>query len=504
MNPSFRGCPRSASRFLLCGLLALSGLGLGACSNSVGSGVAPRNLTIVSPGTVTVETNVQMYECLTSSLAAVMYFTNNSAGNFTGRVNWSSSNAGTVAVSNGDILVPGTTSTYYPAGTLVPAHTGTAIITADYYGIESQTSVTVSAPEYFLMEAIVQGSRVPLDLFNDPYKTGTSPYGNNFYLGAGTTVQLSAVASLNGVETDVTTAGIWSFQNATSGESVGATIGANTGLVTAGTGASPQLIPTITFPSCPNELTSPLQQYTMQVEPVQSVVLSPEFDRGSSGSPPTSITLYPSNEERINVIGTLNNGALQDVSASSTMTSSSSSTLVLVGNGAGTDNVLEATALSGGSNETTISATFDASGTSEFSGYMQVVSPAASFSSFYLCWTSPYVAFSPSSCSQAESVEQANAQVTAGSLTPVQYHAVGIFGYDSSDNPILQEVTRTSTWTASNATATISTTAATIGQVLGVTAGKDLISVANSAAANGGNESAQVTINPASGGQSTD
>ena len=512
MNPSFRGCLRSVFRPLLCGLLGLAGLGLGACSESVGSGVAPLNVVITSPGTTIPVTSMQMYECLVSSLGAVMYFSNGSAGNFTGRVTWSSSNSGTLEVSNGDIPIPGTTASFYPAGTLVPQHTGTAVITANYFGIVNQTTVTVSAPEYFVMQAIVQGSRVPLSLYNDPYKTGNSPYGNNFYMGSGTSVQLSAIANLNGVETDVTLDGVWGFQNAADDGTAGATVNATTGLLTAGaSGASTQLVPTITFPSCPQELTSPLNQYTMTVEPVSGVVLSPEFDPGtpaSSGTPasvPTSITLYPSTEERINTIGTLNNGALQDVSASTTLVSSTSSTLVFVGNGAGTNNVLEALALSGGVNQTTVSGTFAAAGATLLPNQLQVASPAASFSTYYICWTSPYVAFNPSSCSQTQSLSQTPAQVTAGSLTPVQYHAVGIFGFDSSGNEIVQEVTRTSTWTVGNASATISTSAATIGQVLGVTAGKDVISVANSAAINtGGNVSAQVTVNPTSGVGSTD
>lgn len=499
MNPSFRGCPRSASRFLLCGLLALTGLGLGACSNSVGSGVAPSYLVLTRPGTLSTVNSLQMYECLTTGLSALMYFSNGSVGNFTGRVKWSSSDTGVVQVSNGDIPIPGTTSDY-PNGTLVPTHTGTAIVTADYYGIVSQTAITVSAPDYFKMEAFVQGSRVPLNLYNDVYKTGNSVNGNNFYMGGGTTLQLSAIASLSGVETDVSLFGTWGWQ----GPVTGATINPTTGVITAsvpGATNSTGMIPTITFPSCPNELTSPLNQYTLTVTPVQSITLSPEYAPGTASSPTTQLSVYVGNLERVNVFATLDDGYMQDVTAQSTLSANNSTNMVFSSNGTGINNTLDAVT----SGNASLSATFSAGGSQLFAGYITAVSQAAQLANIYTCWSSPYVAFDVSSCGDPSNsliggTAQPDATVVAGSLTPVQYHAIGIFGVDSSGKPQLQEVTRTTTWAAdASGHALISNIGATIGQATGVSQGGAIITATNSSAQDTGGYRSELDVQGTSG-----
>jgi hypothetical protein len=499
MNPSFRGCPRSAYRSLLCGLLALAGLGLGACSSSVGSGVAPSYLVLTKPGTISTVNTLQMYECLTSGLSALMYFTNGSVGNFTGRVKWSSSDTGVVEVSNGDILIPDTTS-YYPSGTLVPTHTGTAIVTANYYGIVSQTAITVTAPDYFKMEGFLQGSRVPLNLYNDVYKTGNSVNGNNFYMGGGTTLQLSAIASLSGVETDVSAFGTWGWQ----GPVTGATINPTTGVITAsvpGSTNSTGMVPIITFPSCPEDLTNPIDQYTLTVTPVQSIALSPEYDPGTASSPTTALSLFVGNLERVNVLATLDNGYLQDVTAQSSLSTNGSTNMVFSSNGSGVNNTLDAVS----SGNARLSATFSAGGSLMFAGYIDAVSQTGTLGSIYTCWSSPYVAFTASSCGDPSNpliggTAQADATVVAGSLTPVQYHAVGIYGTDSSGNALIQEVTRTTTWTAdTSGHAAISNTAVTIGQATGVSQGKAIITATNSGASDKGGYVSEIDVQGTSG-----
>jgi hypothetical protein len=473
MNLSFRGCFRSALRPLLCGLLALTGLGLGACNNAISTGVAPQYLVVSKPGTVAAVPSLQMWQCLTSGLSAIMYFSNGSAGNFTNRVKWSSSNTGAVEVSNNDIQIPGSTS-FYPPGTLVPVGAGTAIITANYYGILSQTSISVAVPEYFKMQGYVQGLRVPLDYFNDVYHSGTAT-DNAFSMGVGTTLQLSVIANLAGTETDVSSFGTWGFMEPTTN----ATINATTGLITA-VAEGTNMIPTISFPSCPDQLTSPLQQFTLTTSQVKSIAFSPEFDPGTATSQPTQEQLYVGNTEKFNVLATLNNGALQDVSAQSAYSANASN--MVFASGSTAVNVLDGVGVGAGN----VSAIFSAGGTALTTGVINVNVVPGQLQTIFICWSTPLEPFNASTVCQDPqdqglqpgAVLQGTASVVGGSLTPVIFHAIGTYGTNSSGDLLTQEVTRQTTWVSGNVNAaTISSASGTSGQAIGLDVGSILVSI---------------------------
>jgi hypothetical protein len=429
--------------------LCLFASSLAACGGAVGQGNAPKLIVIGTAGTTPSETaglgSLRIWECIPRALGATLYFQDGTHGDFTARAKWSSSNPGTVEVSNGDIAVP-SGSGYYTAGTLVPVTSGSAIITVDYDGISAQMAVSVGTPQDLTLK-LQQGANYL-----------ASPA--SFSLGAGTTASLQVTAWLDGAETDVGSAVTWSLLSANDSE---ATISSSTGVITAvGAGSTP-LTPVASFPVCGRSTyddTSSASSFTVQH--IQSIALSPEF----SGSP----ALIVGNSELLRVLASLDDGSTQDVSALATLSSSSTSV-------AGVDGYTVTALAAGGS---VIDATLAAAGTTYAAPSVVLTAVTATLQTVSICWGAVGESFS------ACPADQGAASVIAGSLTPVQYHAVGT--YDSGS--VTQEITRQVSWASSDASiATISGAALKAGQALGVSgaAGHTVtISASDSAAENVG------------------
>lgn len=132
---------------LRCGAAAglLAALLLSGCDSiDVGDGTGPGGITVSYNGLVGA---YQTYECAAFNLSATAHFTgsNESDGDVTTRVLWTSSNPGIIDVSNGEIEAEPGSGTYFPAGTVIARAAGTAVIRADYVGLSDAFSVTADA-----------------------------------------------------------------------------------------------------------------------------------------------------------------------------------------------------------------------------------------------------------------------------------------------------------------------------------------------------------------------
>ncbi len=418
---------RRAAPYVLTFLLA-------ACSGAVGQGNAPKVLVISKSGVVPTETSgldsLRMYQCIPSVLASTMFFQDGSSGTFTTRVTWSSSDPGTVEVSNGDIEVSAGSGTYYAAGTLVPVTSGDAIVTADYDGIEAQIAISIGTPQSITVKTL-QGSNYLV------------PTGNAFSLGVGTTQSLQVTAWLDGVETDVTDYATWSLQSAYDSE---ATIAAATGAITAVGAGSQSLVPVTGFAPCTlTNISDPSNALGFTVQHIQGIAIEPEF----SGNP----QLIVGNTEKMNVQATLDDGTVQDVSSLATLSSSDTAIAAFSGY------TLSAVAAGG---PAIIGASFTGGGVSYSAPSLTVSTATATLQTVSICWTALLDTFS--GCPSSKDT----ATVTAGSLTPVQFHAVGT--YDTGT--LTQDITRQVSWASSDTTAaTITSRGSKAGQALGITEG---------------------------------
>lgn len=131
---------RGAAALLLAALLG------GCDSLDVGDGTGPSGITISYGSLVGA---YQTYECAAFNLNATAHFvgSNESDGDVTTRVLWTSSNPGIIDVSNGEIEAEPGSGSYFPAGTVIARAPGTAVIRADYVGLSDAFSVTADAIE---------------------------------------------------------------------------------------------------------------------------------------------------------------------------------------------------------------------------------------------------------------------------------------------------------------------------------------------------------------------
>lgn len=397
--------------------VVLLALALGACSGTVGTGSGPQRLEIVQ-STGAPASSIVAYQCLRSSLAAVLHFSDGSVGNFTNRVVWSSSDPGTVRIANSnEEPIPGTFDKFYAPGTLTPVATGSAVITAEYQGLTAQVQVSVHPLAALTIKQIVQGNAVV-------------PANGAFTLGVGTRQALQLTALLDNVETDITKLATWSFEVPNDGE---ASVDTTTATVTANGAGGPMQL-NAGFDACPDPRFRASVQ--LSVADIRGISIQPEF----AGNPP----LIVGNSEKFNVLADLGNGLTQDLSDQpGTQLSSSEPTLLQFG-ASGQGNI--AYALNpGGPIE--IFASFTSNG---------IRYDATSLVASTISATLDTIRVSPTS-----------AEATAGSLTPVQFRAYG--SYNSGG--LTQEITRQVTWSSSDSsTATISNSAQTAGQALGLAA----------------------------------
>lgn len=407
---------------------------LAACGGAVGQGNAPKLLVITKSGVSATQTSglasLGVYLCMPSALNATLFFQDGSSGNFSARVHWSSSDTGTLQVSNGDIEI-GSSGSYYAAGTLVPVAAGQAIISADYDGIQAQTAVSVGTPQSITLKIEQDGNFLV-------------PSGNSFSLGAGTTQQLQVTAWLDGTETVLNDYASWSFLAANDSE---ATIDSS-GLISAVGAASQALQPVASFASCAlSSLSDPSSALSFTVQHLQGIAIEPEF----SGNP----ALVVGNTEKMHVVATLDDGSIQDISGQATLSSSNTAIVAFTNT-----YILNAEAAGG---PAVISAAFSGGGVSYSAPSLTVSAVSATLQTVTICWGAVGASFS--ACPSG----QGAATVSAGSLTPVQYHAVGT--YDAGT--LTQEITRQVSWSSSDsAVASITTSdALSAGQARGLVAG---------------------------------
>src|SRR5690606_37435000 len=69
------------------------------------------------------------------------------SANYSGRAVWTSSNPEVLAVSNGDILIPGSETDAFAGGTLIPKQASDTPVTirADFVGLSAEIDVMVEA-----------------------------------------------------------------------------------------------------------------------------------------------------------------------------------------------------------------------------------------------------------------------------------------------------------------------------------------------------------------------
>jgi len=190
-----------------------------------------------------------------------------------------------------------------------------------------------------------------------------------------------------------------------------------------------------------NNISDPSNALGFTVQHIQSIAIEPEF----SGNP----QLIVGNTEKMRVIATLGDGYLQDLGNLATQTSSDTSIAAFT-----SGNILSAVAAGG---PAIIGATFTGAGVSYTAPSVTVSAGTATLQTISICWTAVLDAFSGCPASQA------TATVAAGSLTPVQFHAVGT--YDAGT--LTQDITRQTGWASSDTTAA---TISSLGQAFGVTA----------------------------------
>lgn len=161
---------------------------LSSC-NGVGSGSRPTSL-IITPGTGALlgSNSHKVFLCFPQQMGLIVLQDNGDYNpNFAYRATWTSSNPDVAAVSNGDILYPGTTTSAYANGTVIPKTPGTTKITAQFSELSASVDLTVEAPDEF---SIVPANPSLAQFTNSP---------------------INAQVVVDGYTQTVTTLGDWTF-----------------------------------------------------------------------------------------------------------------------------------------------------------------------------------------------------------------------------------------------------------------------------------------------------
>ncbi len=474
MNLSSRGSGRSLTRILLFGLCLGAAAGLAACGGAVGSGNAPRNLVITAPSTAAALPGLKMYQCLTSGLRALLYFDDGSVGDFTNRVVWTSSNPGAVKVSNGD--VPAGNGFFYGHGALIPDGTGTAVITAEYFGLISQTAVSVGPLVNPQLKAVIDGNYVPLWHINTNNTSSTQAVS----MGQGTQVQIAVTAMLDHAETDVTNFATIGFQTPNNGVAT-VSESAATGATLNAVNFGGPVVPMASFPTCDlTTITDANNIVNLSVSPVQSIAMQPEFPQPDQTQPVSASNPLPQlivgNSERFRVIGSLADGNSQDVSTQSTLSVAQGGSFAQFGGTSGVNNLLFASAPGG----IVLQATFNKGGATLTAPSIVTSTATRVLQTFTVCWTDIFTTIQNCPASQSAPTVQ------AGVLTPLQFHAIGNYGIDpTTRQTILQEVTRSTSWSVDQATvAGIGNGGNAAGQAKGISEGSTRVQASNTSAVN--------------------
>lgn len=389
------GLLQAAATFLVGGWLAACGV--------TGHGNAPVFMEIGEAG-IEALPQVTLYQCFPIQLTAVMHFNDGSFANFTNRVTWISSNGGAATVSNGEIDNPARPGTKYAPGVLIPTGLGSTTVLANFGGTQQQQTggiqgsigVSVQEPNSISFRRVDQTGPVPI---------------TSLTVGAGLEQQMSVVAQLGAVESDVTGSATLAFlSGAPSNASV---VG---GIFVEGLGVGVGMQPTLLaaqFPNCPIVATLPVT-----VKAVQGVNLVPEFG---------TTTLISGTSERFYTFADLGNGVMEDASLQATYTSSGSTQLSFAGN----------TTVTGA-----ISPLANLASAVSAGGPFQVQSFLKTFGLNPVSFPSQIINITVLGANlESLVITPSTATITQGSDDVLRFHAIGTY-----DNGIVQDITREATW----------------------------------------------------------
>lgn len=347
-----------------------------ACSG-LGNGSMPVSAVIQPFGGLEGATTTKAFTCLNTGVSLFLDFSDGSRGDFTSRATYTSSNPAVAQVSNLDIPVPEQTNSFYSRGTIVPGTIGTTTITATYLSFTRSIDVTVSELQNFKV----------------------SPASAN--LAAGSQLDFSASADLDGVTTAIDPVVLWSF--VTPNDTI-ATIDSSAGTVK-GVAVGSGLTARARIPACGKTVDA-----SVTVENLQSLALSREF--GASDK------LVVNTTERLIATGTLDSGLTQDLTAQVSYTSATPTSLSLFAGGI--LNLVRAVAAE----------TAPVNVTATFASTPAIVSPA--------------IGIQPVADSlNSVAVTPATAAVSAGQSQ--QFSAIGTFASGAT-----QDITRHVSWSSSD------------------------------------------------------
>lgn len=277
-------------------LLLASSVFVAACDiGGIGNGNKLETLKISRQTALIDRESKASYLCFTDKLQLVGTFTDGGLSDYSARGTWVSSNPDIVAVSNGDILVPGSETAAFASGTIVPKSAGTATITANFVGLSASYEVEVR--------------KLPDDAIKITETAIT--------LAPETVRGLNLTATVDGYVLNATAAASWSFVAADDAEKEAnakiAEIGVGSGIVVA------KLPATLPAPTLRARAEFPLCKGANGVDPLR-------FEADVTVAVPESLTLEreftdaPNNElivnttESFKVTGTFAGGAIQDLS----------------------------------------------------------------------------------------------------------------------------------------------------------------------------------------------
>lgn len=429
-------------------LVPTIGLVLSACG-AVGNGVTPDRIEIFPQGAtaalVAQQGNIDAFACVPQSLRGVLYFDNGSAGDYSGRLTWTSSDPNVATVA---------THGQFGAVSLLPKSAGTATITAKFYTLQTSFQVTVSGV-----------SVSDLSIQKLDFRTLKTIPAGGFTLAAQSGQNLVLVGNLGGVRKDISDPSItqWTVTDAGGGADTRLSVApGSAALVLSAPKDDPNttaneasaavgsytLNASIGNGACPVPLTVSVP-FSVAAIPAGGLVLAPQADAVSgpalgyadaSGNP---LPLIAGNTEHLSLTATFADGQQQDLTLLGTYVSSNSRLDAGYGTDPSIKNVanFDFSSLLSAGTLSTLAAT-DLGTTDVYATYDDGIS-AAPIGSNHLTITTVQGGL------QSITVAPTTGTVTAtDSFDGQPYHAIGTF--DVNGAPVTQDVSRQTHWTATD------------------------------------------------------
>lgn len=258
---------------------------LSACG-SIGDGNGPVSMELALDGETV---NAEVFECLATTVAANIEFTNGSAADYARQATWRSSDESVLRVSNGDISAAD--GSVFSRGVLLPVSAGTVELSAEFLGFEDSITVDVRPSKIELEPAaleLIQGRSVAM-------------------VATGILQGTKALQSL-----DMSLLGQWSVSAANGGDTV-SDIDEATGVVTAKADVSGRDTVRYSVDFCQREV-------SLSVDVLDQDLTKIELVRASAPDTPiTSLSLPPDASSALRVIGHFSGGATRDMTAGSSL-----------------------------------------------------------------------------------------------------------------------------------------------------------------------------------------